>query len=59
MIFAKVIFFGLGMLFFMGGEKIQEVVNEKSNVVDVRAATVLDFIYAIILYLFNLSARFP
>ena len=37
--FAGVVFLGLGALFYMRGERIQEVVNEKASVVDVRAAT--------------------
>ena len=36
--FCSVIFFGLGILMKMGGEKVQEVVEEKSDVWDVRAA---------------------
>ena len=58
-IFCSVILLGLGWLFWMGGEKIQEVVNEKSNVVDVRAATVLDFVYAVILYIFKFVSKIP
>lgn len=58
-IFGGFIFIGLGVLFRMGGEKIQEIVDEKSNVVDVRAATVIDFIYAIILYVFKISSNIP
>ena len=41
---------GLGILFRSGGERIQRVVDEKSNVVDVRAATVIDLLYAVILF---------
>ena len=59
MAFCAVIVAGLGYLFWMGGEKIQEVVNEKSNVVDVRAATVLDFVYAVILYIFKFVSQIP
>ena len=58
-IFCTVIVLGLGWLFRNGGEKIQEVVNEKSNVVDVRAATVLDFVYAVILYIFKFVSKIP
>lgn len=58
-IFAGVILIGLGMLFFMGGEKIQEVVEEKSAVTDVRAGTVIDGIYAVILYIFKIQSNVP
>lgn len=59
MIFCGVIVVGLGWLFRIGGERIQEVVTEKSHVVDVRAATVLDFVYAVILYIFKFSSKIP
>lgn len=57
--FAGAIFGGLGLLFYTGGEKIQEVVDEKSDVVDVRAATVIDFIYALILLYFKMHSKIP
>jgi len=48
--FAGYIFLGLGLLFYLKGDKIQEIVDEKTGVTDVRAATLVDFIYAILLY---------
>lgn len=48
-IFCGVIFFGLGLLFFLRGDKIQEVVSEKIRIGDVRAATLIDFTYALLL----------
>lgn len=57
--FAGVIFGGLGVLFFMGGEKIQEVVDEKSDVADVRAATVIDLVYAAVLWFFKFYSQVP
>ena len=57
--FALAIFGGLGLLFYMGGERIQEVVDEKSDVVDVRAATIIDFIYAGILLYFKMHSQIP
>lgn len=57
--FAGVIFVGLGILFRMGGERIQEIVDEKSGVFDVRAATVIGFVYAIILFYFKLHSKVP
>ncbi|WP_421774164.1 hypothetical protein [Gracilimonas sp.] len=47
--FALFIFFGLGLLFYLRGDKIQEIVTEKSRVTDVRSATIIDFVYAILL----------
>ena len=57
--FAGVIFVGLGILFYMRGDKIQEIVEEKTEVVDVRAATIIDFIYAIILIFFKGYSHMP
>jgi len=48
--FAGYIFLGLGLLFYLKGDKIQEIVDEKTGVTDVRAATLVDFVYAILLY---------
>jgi hypothetical protein len=57
--FAGTIFFGLGFLMRMGGEKVQEVVDEKSDVSDVRSATVINIIYGIILYIFKVKSSVP
>lgn len=46
------IFLGLGLLFYLRGGHIQEVVTEKTDVVDVRPATIIDFVYALILLVF-------
>ncbi len=47
--FAAVVFLGLGLIFFLKGDKIQDIVNEKSEVRDIRSATIIDFVYALIL----------
>lgn len=57
--FSATIFFGLGILFRIGGERVQEVVDEKSDVVDVRGATLIDLIYAAILYYFKEVSNVP
>ncbi|WPP52421.1 hypothetical protein [Catalinimonas niigatensis] len=57
--FTSFIFFGLGMIFFLKGDKIQEVVNEKSDVKDVRAATLIDLVYALILIVFQWLSTVP
>lgn len=58
-IFCLFIFFGLGILFYKRGERIQEVVTEKADVTDVRAATMIDLVYAIILYIFKIKSQVP
>ena len=57
--FASLIFFGLGFLFRKRGERIQEIVEEKSEVTDVRSATVIDFTYAVLLYIFKEVNNIP
>ena len=47
--FALFIFLGLGLLFYLRGDKIQQIVTEKSRVTDIRSATIIDFTYAILL----------
>jgi len=57
--FAGYIFIGLGLLLYLRGDRIQSIVTEKSDVTDVRSATVIDFIYAIVLYIFKFSSQVP
>ncbi|MEM6961119.1 MAG: hypothetical protein AAF550_05180 [Myxococcota bacterium] len=57
--FASVVFLGLGALFWMGGDRIQDVVTEKSQLIDVRPATVIDLVYALILYVFKVQSNVP
>lgn len=51
--FCAYIFAGLGLLFYLKGDKIQGIVNEKSNMTDVRSATIIDLVYAAILFWFQ------
>jgi len=48
-LFSGTIFFGLGLLFYLRGDKIQGIVSEKIMVSDVRAATLIDFTYVVML----------
>ena len=57
--FSIFIFLGLGVLFYLRGDRIQEIVTEKSNIIDIRAATIVDFIYAVILYYFKGVSNIP
>lgn len=57
--FCTVVCVGLLVLFRLKGDRIQEVVTEKSGVVDVRAATLIDLVYAIILYYFKFQSNIP
>lgn len=48
-IFVSTIFLGLGLLLYLKGDKIQKIVTEKVRISDVRAATLIDFSYAVLL----------
>lgn len=53
------IFLGLlGYIFYRKGGAVQEVVREKTNTADIRAATFIDLIYGIILMVFKGSTFF-
>lgn len=58
-VFALVIIIGLGFLLYHKGGRIQKIVLEKSQVVDVRYATIIDFVYCIILFYFKLHSKVP
>lgn len=53
------IFLGLGLIFYLKGDKIQDIINEKTNVADVRAATLVDLVYAVILFYFKMYSNIP
>jgi len=57
--FTGVIVLGLALLFYLKGDRIQTIVSEKSAIYDVRAATVIDFVYAIILLVFKIVNNVP
>ena len=57
--FVSIIFVGLGMLLYYKGGRIQKIVTEKSVVTDVRFATIIDFIYCILLFYFKLHSKVP
>lgn len=59
MAFSGFIFIGLGILFYLKGDRIQAVVTEKSFVTDTRAATIIDLVYAFILYYFKMVSVVP
>ena len=49
LVFTGTIFFGLGILLYLRGDKIQRIVSEKTRISDVRAATLIDFSYVLLL----------
>lgn len=59
LVFVSVLVAGLGVLFKLGGDKIQQVVEEKAAVVDVRHATIIDAVYGVILWVFKIWSNIP
>ena len=57
--FAGFIFLGLGFLFYLKGDRIQDIVNKKTRVTDVRAATIVDLVYAVLLFYFKMHSNMP
>jgi phosphate/sulfate permease len=50
---------GLGILFYQGGEKIQQIVNKKARVGDIPEATLVNVLFAIVLYVFKEWSKIP
>lgn len=59
LVFTATIFAGMGILFYLRGDRIQEVVSEKVRISDVRAATLIDFTYVLLLFYKLLISTVP
>lgn len=58
-LFSLIILLGLlALIFYRRGGNVQEVVRRKYNTADIRSATFIDLIYAIILYVFKYDSLF-
>lgn len=57
--FTGYIFLGLGVLFYLRGDRIQQIVTEKTTVEDVRNATIIDLVYTLILLVFQYASKIP
>lgn len=53
------LFLVTGLIMYKRGGGIQDIVTEKTDVVDLRAATTIDFIYAIVLVIFKYINNIP
>eukprot|EP01132_Coremiostelium_polycephalum_P000180 gene180-239_t len=53
LLFISFIFFGLGLLFYLKGDKMQRLINEKSGISDVKAAMMVNLVYMLILFYFK------
>ena len=60
MLFAIAVFVVLlGVVFYQRGGAIQNIIDTKTGVQDVRSATIIDFIYALILLVFKEMSNIP
>lgn len=49
----------LGYIFYSRGGVIQQIVKAKTNTVDIRSATIIDFLYALVLLFFKEFSKVP
>lgn len=49
----------LGYIFKSNGGEIQKIVTSKTNTTDIRSATIIDFIFALLLYFFKEKSKIP
>ncbi|MCG8329026.1 MAG: hypothetical protein MI974_15135 [Chitinophagales bacterium] len=49
----------LGYIFYSRGGAIQQIVKAKTNTVDIRSATIIDFLYALVLLFFKEFSKVP
>jgi hypothetical protein len=53
------LFLGMGLLLYIRGGRIQEIIQEKTDVVDPRSATIIDFVFGTILIFFKNINNIP
>jgi hypothetical protein len=53
------LFLVVGLIMYRRGGEIQTIVTEKTDVVDIRAATIIDLVYAVILLIFKYINNIP
>jgi hypothetical protein len=49
----------LGLIFYFRGGTIQRIVTSKTNTLDIRSATLIDFIYGCVLFVFKEVSHVP
>ena len=49
----------LGVIFYLKGGKIQQVVQTKSHVINLKQVTIIDFVYGILLFIFKIINPIP
>ena len=59
LLFVGLIFAGLGILFYLRGDRMQRLVSEKAGITDIRAAALVDFVYMAVLFYFKNLNNLP
>lgn len=59
LLFTGFIVGGLGVLFYLKGDKMQHLVDQKADITDIRAASLVDLIYMLILFYFKNLNHIP
>mmetsp|Transcript_28471 Transcript_28471/g.66141 ORF Transcript_28471/g.66141 Transcript_28471/m.66141 type:complete len:330 (+) Transcript_28471:869-1858(+) len=59
LLFIGLIFAGLGVLFYLKGDRMQQLISEKAGIKDIRAASLVDFVYMTILFYFKSINNLP
>jgi len=54
-----ILLFMLGYIFYSRGGAIQQIVKSKTNTVDIRSATIIDFLYGLVLLFFKELSNVP
>lgn len=58
-VFLAYVTLGMAILFYMRGDKIQDIITKKSETKDVRAASIIDLVYSVILIVFLVVSNIP
>lgn len=53
------IFLGLGVLFYLKGDRMQQLVNDRSDITNVRASMLVSLVYMVILFYFTWVNKVP
>ncbi len=59
LLFISLIFFGLGLVFYLRGTRMQSLLDEKSGITDIRAAMLVNLVYMLILFYFKNLNNIP
>ena len=59
LLFTGFMFWGLGVLFYLKGDRMQQLVDQKAGITDIRAAMLVNLVYMLLLFYFKNLNRIP